>query len=97
MNRVAGIGTSLLLIAAGAIMAFAVSVETEGFNVNTIGWILMAVGAVGLIVSIIVGTAPAATGGVTYVDRNTVVERDPVRERVVEQPVRERVIERDRL
>jgi uncharacterized membrane protein len=85
-----------VLIAAGAIMAFAVSVQTDGFNVNTIGWILMAVGAVGLIVSIIVGTAPAATGGVTYVDRNTVVEREP-RERIVEQPVRERVVERDRL
>ena len=76
MNRVAGIGTSLVLIAAGAIMAFAVSVQTDGFNVNTIGWILMAVGVVGLIVSIIVGTAPLETGGVTYVDRNTVVERD---------------------
>ena len=82
MNRVAGIGTSLVLIAAGAIMAFAVSVQTDGFNVNTIGWILMAVGAVGLIVSIIVGTASASTGGVTYVDR-TVVEREPVRERIV--------------
>lgn len=84
MNRVAGIGTSLVLIAAGAIMAFAVSVQTDGFNVNTIGWILMAVGAVGLIVSIIVGTASASTGGVTYVDR-TVVEREPVRERIVER------------
>jgi hypothetical protein len=85
MNRVAGIGTSLLLIAAGAIMAFAVSVETDGFNVNTIGWILMAVGAVGLIVSLIVGTAGMARTN-TYVDRDTtIVEREPVRERIVER------------
>jgi hypothetical protein len=85
MNRVAGIGTSLLLIAAGAIMAFAVSVETDGFNVNTIGWILMAVGAVGLIVSLIVGTAGMARTN-TYVDRDTtIVEREPVRERVIER------------
>jgi hypothetical protein len=84
MNRVAGIGTSLVLIAAGAIMAFAVSVDTDGFNVNTIGWILMVVGVVGLIVSLIVGTA-TTDGGVTYVDRNTVIEREPTRERIVER------------
>jgi hypothetical protein len=89
MTRVTGIGTSLVLIAAGAIMAFAVSVETDGFNVNTIGWILMVVGVVGLIVSLLVGTAAAAPTHSTYVDRNTVVERE-------REPVRERVIERDR-
>ena len=82
MNRVAGIGTSLVLIAAGAILAFAVSVHTSGFNVNTIGWILMGVGVVGLIVSMIIGTA----AGTTYVDRNTtVVDREPTRERVIER------------
>ena len=85
MNRVAGVGTSLLLIAAGAIMAFAVSVQTDGFNVNTIGWILMGVGVVGLIVSLIIGTA-GSTRATTYVDRDTtVVEREPVRERVIER------------
>jgi hypothetical protein len=91
MTRVTGIGTSLVLIAAGAIMAFAVSVQTDGFNVNTIGWILMVVGVVGLIVSLLVGTAAATAPGShsTYVDRNTVVERE-------REPVRERVIERDR-
>jgi hypothetical protein len=90
MTRVTGIGTSLVLIAAGAIMAFAVSVQTDGFNVNTIGWILMIVGAVGLVVSLLVGTAAAVPGShSTYVDRNTVVERE-------REPVRERVIERDR-
>jgi len=86
MNRVAGIGTSLVLIAAGAIMAFAVSVHTDGFNVNTIGWILMGVGALGLIVSLIIGAAAGSSSGATYVDRGTtVVEREPVRERVIER------------
>jgi len=85
MNRVAGVGTSLLLIAAGAILAFAVSVQTDGFNVNTIGWILMGVGAVGLIVSLIIGTAGVGHSSM-YVDRDTtVVEREPVRERVIER------------
>ena len=82
MNRVAGVGTSLVLLAAGAVMAFAISVNTSGFNVNTIGWILMAVGALGLVVSLIIGTSTASRS--TYSD-TTVVERQPARERIVER------------
>jgi len=48
-----GIGTSLLLIAIGAILKFAVSVSTHGFSVNTIGVILMIVGGVGLVISLL--------------------------------------------
>jgi hypothetical protein len=47
-----GVGTSLFLIAVGAILDFAVSVTTTGFNINTIGVILMIVGAVGLVLSL---------------------------------------------
>jgi hypothetical protein len=47
-----GIGTSLVLIAIGAILDFAVKVNTNGFNVNTIGVILMIVGGVGLLLSL---------------------------------------------
>ena len=86
MNRVVGIGTSLVLIAAGAIMAFAVSVHTNGFNVHTIGWILMGVGVLGLIVALIIGTAGTVAHDATCVDRGTtVVEREPVRERIIER------------
>jgi hypothetical protein len=47
-----GIGVGLLLLAAGAILAFAVEVDsTGGFNINTIGIILMGVGAIGVIAS----------------------------------------------
>jgi hypothetical protein len=46
------LGSSLLLIAVGAILRFAVSVHTSGFNVHTIGLILMIVGGVGFIVSL---------------------------------------------
>lgn len=46
------LGTSLLLIAAGAIMKWGVSVDGDGFNINTIGLILMIVGAVGLLISL---------------------------------------------
>lgn len=51
--RSGSIGVSVLLIAVGAIMAYAVTVETEGFNINTAGVILMVVGAIGLVVSLI--------------------------------------------
>ena len=50
------IGTSILLIAIGAILKFAVSVDTEGFNLNTIGLILMIVGIIGLLVSLLMGS-----------------------------------------
>lgn len=49
-----GIGVSIFLIAVGAILTFAVHVkDTGGFDLNTIGVILMVVGALGLIVSMI--------------------------------------------
>ena len=48
-----GIGASIFMIALGAILAFAVNVDTEGFNVNTIGMILLIVGAIGLVLSMI--------------------------------------------
>jgi hypothetical protein len=49
-----GIGVSLFLIAVGAILDFAVDVRnTSGFNLNTIGVILMIVGGVGLLLSLL--------------------------------------------
>lgn len=50
--RTGGIGGSLFLVALGAILYWAVSVEAEGFNINTIGLILMIVGAVGLVLTL---------------------------------------------
>jgi hypothetical protein len=47
-----GVGTSLVLIAVGAILRFAVSVTTSGFNIHTIGIILLIIGVVGLIISL---------------------------------------------
>jgi hypothetical protein len=46
------LGTSLLLIAAGAILRWAVSVHTSGFNVHTIGLILLIVGGIGFVISL---------------------------------------------
>jgi hypothetical protein len=47
------LGTSLFLIALGAVLRFAVSVSTHGFSIHTIGVILMIVGVVGLIISLL--------------------------------------------
>jgi hypothetical protein len=48
-----GIGVSIFLIALGAVMTWAVEVDAEGFNVSTIGVILLIVGAVGLLLSML--------------------------------------------
>jgi sulfite exporter TauE/SafE len=47
-----GLGTSIFLIALGAILRFAVSVTTRGFNIHTIGVILLVVGIIGLLISL---------------------------------------------
>jgi uncharacterized protein DUF6458 len=46
------VGTSLFLIALGAILRFAVTASAKGFNVHTAGVILMLIGAAGLILSL---------------------------------------------
>jgi hypothetical protein len=48
-----GVGVSLLLIAAGAILTWAVSAEASGIDLNTVGVILMVVGGVGLVLSLV--------------------------------------------
>jgi beta-lactamase regulating signal transducer with metallopeptidase domain len=71
------LGTSLFLIAVGAVLRFAVSVSTHGFNIHAVGLILMIVGVVGLIVSLlwmIVWRDRAARP--RYVERRDYVERD---------------------
>jgi hypothetical protein len=47
-----GIGTSLFLIAVGAILYFAVNADVSGLEISTIGLILMVVGAIGLVISL---------------------------------------------
>ena len=58
-----GIGVSILLIAVGAVLAFAVHVSTSGFNRHTIGWILMIVGAIGILLSLIFWSSWGGVGG----------------------------------
>ena len=48
-----GFGTSLFLLAVGAILTFAVEVDVQGFNLDAVGVILMIVGVIGLIASMV--------------------------------------------
>jgi uncharacterized membrane protein len=49
-----GIGVSIFLIAVGAILAFAVNATLSGVSVQTIGYILMIVGLIGLLTSLFI-------------------------------------------
>jgi hypothetical protein len=82
-----GVSSSLALFAIGAILRFAVSVSSTHFNVQTIGLILMIVGAVGFVVSLIFWSTWGGFGGyrrertVTGVDGVTRREREDIYER----------------
>jgi sulfite exporter TauE/SafE len=47
-----GTGTSLVLIAIGAILAFAVTTTVGFVDLQAVGWILMVVGIIGLVVDL---------------------------------------------
>ena len=60
-----GIGVSIFLIAVGAILTFAVHATLSGVSIQTIGIILMVVGALGLAVTLLVwGPRRGARAGV---------------------------------
>jgi hypothetical protein len=74
-----GIGVSLILIAAGAILTWAVEASVSGLDINTVGIILMVVGAVGLLLSLLFWSSwggPASFGRrVTTVEDGTPARR----------------------
>ena len=70
-----GIGVSLILIAVGAVLAFAVHVSTSGFNIHTVGYILLIVGAIGALLSLMFWSSWGGVGGAR---RRTVVEDEVV-------------------
>ena len=74
MSRNAGFGGSLFLVAVGAVLAFAVSVDAEGFNLNTIGIILMVVGVLGLILTLVSNTATKKEEHTEYINKDIDVD-----------------------
>ncbi len=69
-----GIGVSLLLIAAGAILIWAVDATVSGLNIHTVGVILLVIGIVGLVLSMVFWSS---WGGFGAGRRTTVVEDGP--------------------
>jgi beta-lactamase regulating signal transducer with metallopeptidase domain len=70
------IGASLLLIAVGAILKFAVTKQVSGINISTVGIVLMVIGIVGLVLGLVMMASRRRTdvisrpGHTTYVEPN---------------------------
>ena len=77
-----GIGTSIFLIAVGAILRFAVTATVSGVSIATVGTILLIVGIVGLLISLLYATI--------WADRTRRVDRTAA------APPAEREVVRDR-
>jgi len=67
-----GVGVSILLIAAGAILTWAVTATVSGVSIHTVGVILLIVGIIGLALSLVFWSSWGGYGGArrrtTYVD-----------------------------
>ena len=71
------IGGALILVAIGAILTFAINVQhSHGFNINTIGIILMVVGAIGIVLSLMFWSTWGGVGAGAR-RRTTVVDDGP--------------------
>ncbi|HYM58998.1 MAG TPA: DUF6458 family protein [Solirubrobacteraceae bacterium] len=72
-----GIGTSIFLIAVGAILYFAVNADVSGLEISTVGLILMIVGVLGLLISLYYTTLyTRRRPGEVPADRPVARERD---------------------
>jgi len=74
-----GIGTGIFLIAVGAILRYAVTIQsTQGINLHTVGDILMIVGVIGIVVSMFFWSSWGGFGSYGGRRRTRVYERDIV-------------------
>ena len=75
-----GLGTSIFLIAVGAILDFAVNWRVQGVDLKTVGVILMVIGAIGLVLSLLFWNSWGGFGR-----REVYVEGGPTRRRVIDE------------
>jgi hypothetical protein len=71
-----GLGVSLILIAVGAVLIWAVDVSANGVNIHAIGVVLLIVGLVGALLSMIFWSSWAGPGYFTR-RRSTYVDDGP--------------------
>ncbi len=89
-----GIGVSLILIALGAILTWAVETSVSGLDINAVGVIVLIVGLVGLVLSLAFWSTwwgpgyfrRTAAAGPARRGRRVVVEREPAEEIVEDRP-----------
>ena len=82
-----GFGVGLILIAAGAILAWAVTGSPSGVNIHAVGYILLVVGIVGMLISLIFWSSWAGPG---YFSRRTYIDEEPPvrrRRRVIDEDI----------
>ena len=93
----------IILIAAGAILAFATTISSSTIDPVAVGWILMTVGAIALLVwfAMLASFAPFSTtrtvGREAPLERQTVIREAPVERRTVirEEPLERQTIVRE--
>jgi hypothetical protein len=78
-----GIGASIFMLAVGAIIAFALHVHVGFLDLRVVGWVLMAAGAVGLIMTLTIFGSRRRT----VVTSTTAPPVAPGERRVIDQPV----------
>ena len=71
------IGSSLVLIAIGAILKFAITWSTDGINLSNVGVILMIVGVAGLVISLVLANTARRTDVVHRTVRESYTEPLP--------------------
>ncbi len=74
-----GIGASIFLLALGAILTFGITADSDAsglFNIDTIGIILMIVGAIGILLSMMFWSSWGGPGGGRREERTVVRDRE---------------------
>ena len=74
-----GIGASLFMLAVGAIITFAFNIRVGWLDLDVVGWVLMAAGALGLILTVFAGRRR------TVVSTTQAADPYPGERRVVEE------------
>lgn len=82
-----GIGFSILLLAVGAILTFAVDATVAGLDITVVGAILMAAGALGIVLTMVVVT-PRRNRSVTATHTVDGVSSAAGQQRVTDQETR---------
>lgn len=73
------IGAGVFLIAAGAILTFAVDYDIAGIDLNVVGWILMGAGALALVMSLLVWGPRKRARREIITERRTLDDQPPPR------------------